>query len=140
MAALSFRRSILSLFIAGFVATLLFHQTVAGIWYLLHMSPNPPFDFRPTAPFGVPKVWSLAFWGGLWGIVYGWVENRFPDGLKYWIAAIVFGALAPTLFGRIVIAPLRGAGINLTLASLWRGFLINGVWAFGVAAILRWRP
>ena len=138
--ALSFRHSILSLFIAGFVATILFHQTVSGIWYIAHMSPNPPFDFKPIPPLGVPRIWSLAFWGGVWGIVYGWVENRFPDGAKYWIAAIIFGALAPTLFGRLVIAPLKGAAINLSLPGLWRGFQINGAWGLGVAAVLRWRP
>lgn len=134
-----FRHSVLSLFIAGFLATMIFHQAVAGLWYIGGMAPTPPYNFHPTAPFGVPQIWSLAFWGGVWGILYGWVENKFPSGAPYWIAAIVFGAIAPTLFGRIVVAPIKHLPIDLALPGLIRGFEINGVWGLGVAAFLRWR-
>src|SRR5258708_30388229 len=103
--ALSFRHSIASLFIAGFIATIVFHQAVFSVWYLMGTVPNPPFNFARTAPFGVPAIWSLAFFGGLWGIAYGWVENKFPDGAMYWIAAQIFGALRPTLVGRLILAP-----------------------------------
>ncbi|HEX9463884.1 MAG TPA: hypothetical protein VGB82_14895 [Alphaproteobacteria bacterium] len=137
--ALSFRHSIASLFIAGFIATIVFHQAVFSVWYLMGTVPNPPFNFARTAPFGVPAIWSLAFFGGLWGIAYGWVENKFPDGAMYWIAALIFGALGPTLVGRLIVAPLKGQPIVLDF-SLWRGFLINGVWGLGTAALLRWRP
>lgn len=135
-----FRHSLLSLFLAGFLATIIFHQAVAGLWFLTGMAPNPPYNFTPTAPLGVPAIWSLAFWGGLWGIVYGWVENKFPVGAKYWIAAILFGAIFPTLFSRIVVSPLKGQAIDLALPALWRGFQINAAWGLGVAAFLRWRP
>lgn len=134
-----FRHSVVSLFIAGFLATMIFHQAVAGLWYIIHLSPNPPYDFHPTAPFGVPHIWSLAFWGGVWGILYGWVENKFPSGALFWIAAIVFGAIAPTLVAFIVVAPLKHLPINLALPRLIRGFEINGAWGLGVAAFLRWR-
>ena len=138
-APFGFRHSPLSLFIAGFLATMIFHQAVAGVWYLTGVVPNPPFNFHPTAPFGVPKIWSLALWGGAWGVVFGWVEAKVPDGLKFWVAAILIGAIVPTLFGRIVIAPIRHVPINLALTSLYRGFEINGAWGLGVAAFLRWR-
>jgi hypothetical protein len=138
--ALSFRHSVAALFIAGFIATIIFHQAVAGVWYLMGVVPRPPFNFAPTAPLGVPAIWSLAFWGGVWGILYGWVENKFPSGAMYWIAAAVFGALGPTLVGRIVVAPIKGQPIDLNMVGLLRGFLINGVWGLGTAALLRWRP
>ena len=56
-------------FVAGFVATLLFHQS---LWYLFNQlgvippdRPAWPVDALP--PLGVPSVISKAFWGGLWG-------------------------------------------------------------------------
>ena len=57
-------------FIAGFASTLMFHQ---GMLMLLHsagLAPNMPFVLQPTQPLGVPEVYSLAFWGGAWGIVF----------------------------------------------------------------------
>jgi hypothetical protein len=138
--ALPLRHSPVHLFIAGFIAVLVFHQGWSTIMYLGGFSPNQPFSFRATAPFGVPQIWSIAFWAGVWGIVYGLVENRFPSGWQYWAAAFVFGALAPTLFGRFVLAPLRGQPINWDLIGAWRGFLSNGVWGLGTAVLLRWRP
>ena len=138
--ALKLRNSLLSLFIAGFLSVLVFHQGFLTLWYLWGMTSNPPFPMRATAPFGVPQIWSYAFWGGVWGLVFGFVASRWPAGAKYWIGAILFGALAPTLFGRLVLPLLRGESMNFELPTLWRGLLINGVWGLGAAVVLRWRP
>lgn len=137
--ALSFRHSIFSLFAAGFISVLVFHQGLATLWYLVGITPNAPFSVRPVPPFGVPQIWSVAFWAGIWGIVYGLVAGRFADGRKYWIVAFAFGAIVPTLFGRLVIAPLRGLPANWDLVALSRVMLINGVWGLGTATLLRWR-
>ncbi len=136
------RHTPLNLFIAGAIAVLVFHQGWASLMHVAGWSPNPPFNFRPTAPFGVPQIWSIAFWGGVWGLVYGLVAARLPQRNEpmYWIVAFLFGALALTLFGRFVLAPLRGQPINWDLIGAWRGFLINGIWGLGTAALLRWRP
>ena len=43
---------------------------------------------RPVPPFRVPQFISLAFWGGVWGIVFVLVERavaRSPGG--YWVGA-----------------------------------------------------
>ena len=132
----------LNLFIAGAIAVLVFHQGWASLMHLGGFSPNPPFNFRPTQPFGVPQIWSVVFWGGIWGIVYGLVAACAPQRgeAMHWIVAFLFGALALTLFGRFVLAPLRGQPINWDLIGAWRGFLINGIWGLGTAALLRWRP
>lgn len=137
---LPLRHSPVHLFIAGFIAVLVFHQGWATLMYLGGFTANQPFSFRPTAPFGVPQIWSISFWAGIWGIVFGLVAYRYPHGWKYWVAAFLFGALAPTLFGRFVLAPLRGAPINWDLIGAWRGYLINGIWGLGTALLLRWRP
>jgi hypothetical protein len=67
-------------FIAGFLATVIFHQlTLAFLWWA-GIAPFAPFSMAATLPFGVPAVISLAFWGGVWGIIFGLVDNRFPRG------------------------------------------------------------
>ena len=67
-------------FCAGFLAVLIFHQGVILLMYGGGLVPNPPFPMRPVPPFGVPQVISLAFWGGVWGILIGAIASarRFP--------------------------------------------------------------
>lgn len=54
-------------FIAGFAATLVFHQGVLWLMYQAGTVARAPWNMAPVPPFGVPAVVSLAFWGGLWG-------------------------------------------------------------------------
>jgi hypothetical protein len=35
---------------------------------------------QPTPPLGVAQVWSLAFWGGVWGVALAAVLRRYVDG------------------------------------------------------------
>ncbi|WP_199320756.1 hypothetical protein [Leptolyngbya sp. FACHB-261] len=79
-------------FAAGFLAVLLFHQPLLGLLHAIALSPRAPYPIQPTAPFGVPQIWSLAFWGGIWGIVFAALAPRFAQGNRYWLAALIFGA------------------------------------------------
>ena len=56
-------------FIAGFASTLVFHQGVLWLLYAGGFSPRAPWNMAPVPPLNVPAVVSLAFWGGVWGIV-----------------------------------------------------------------------
>ncbi|HXM75373.1 MAG TPA: hypothetical protein VN971_01220, partial [Thermoanaerobaculia bacterium] len=98
-----------------------------------------------TPPLGVPAVLSLAFWGGLWGILLWYVIARAKGakGLKgmtrYWILALLFGALAPTAVAFFIVFPLKGQPVaggwqpNILAGAL----LLNGAWGIGVALLLR---
>ena len=61
-------------FVAAAIAVLTFHQ---GMWALLHllnlpgMGMPPPYPIAPVPPWGVPRIVDLAFWGGLYGILFG---------------------------------------------------------------------
>lgn len=125
-------------FVAGFVAVLVFHQATIGILYVLGVIGAPPYPLAPVPPFGVPSVINQAFWGGVWGIVFALVERRFPRGGGYWLAALLFGALAPTLVLWFVVAPLKGlpAGPPLS-ARILIGPIVNGAWGIGTALGLR---
>ena len=66
------RRSALG-FAAGFLSVLVFHQTFLTLLHAMGMTSFAPFPLRPTAPFGIPQIVSLAWWGGIWGSAsHGW--------------------------------------------------------------------
>lgn len=126
-------------FAAGFVSTLVFHQGVILVFHLLGAFPRAPWSLAPTAPFGVPSVISLSFWAGVWGIVL-WPALRGAAGAAYWIRAIVLGAIGPSAVALFIVFPLKGGAF----AAGWEpkviigALIVNGVWGFGLALLLRW--
>ena len=126
-------------FIAGFLATLTFHQVGLALLWWAGVAPFGPFSMIATQPFGVPAVISLAFWGGVWGILFGLVDVSFPRGSGYWLTAFLFGAIVPTLVALLVVLPLKGRplGGGWQPALLVTAFLINGIWGIGTGLILK---
>ena len=129
-------------FIAGFFATLIFHQFALELLWRAGVAPFAPFSMAATHPFGVPAVFSLACWGGVWGIVFGLVDNRFPTNGGYWAGAFLFDAIFPTLVALFVVLPLKGGPIGDGWhAPLWlTALLINGAWGVGTGLILKGLP
>ena len=80
----------------------------------------------------MPLLWSLAFWGGVWGIVLAATLARL-DGARLIVAATVFGAVAPTLVAWFVVAPLKGqpAAAGWIPAAMAIGPIVNGAWGLG---------
>jgi hypothetical protein len=128
------QRALLS-FLAAFLATLVFHQPMVWLLHQMHVIPVAAYAMTPVPPFGIPKVISLAFWGGVWGIVMIPVIAR-ARGAAYWLAAIAFGAVLPTLVGNLVISPLRGKPMG-TGAAILIGFAVNAAWGLGTAIFYR---
>ncbi len=126
-------------FIAGFLATLVFHQLALWLLWRAGIAPFAPFSMAPTHPFGVPAVMSLAFWGGVWGIAYALIDTRFPKGIGYWLAALLFGAIVPSAVALLVVLPLKGhpAGGGWHAPLLITAFAVNGAWGVGTGLILR---
>jgi len=130
---------ILSGFIAGFLATLSFHQLSVWVLWTVGLAPFAPFSMAVTKPFGIPAVISLAAWGGIWGILFALIHRRFPAGGGYWAAAFLFGAVFPSLVVLLVVLPLKGRplGGGWHPPLLLTAFLINGAWGVGAGLILR---
>ena len=126
-------------FAAGFVATLVFHQGALAVLNGIGYIDAPPFPRRPTPPFGVPAVWSLAFWGGVWGLVYVVAERWFPRSAGYWAAAILFGAVLPSLVAWLVVFPLKGVAVagGFRASYLVTALAVNGAWGLGTGLFLR---
>ena len=80
-------------FIAGFLAVLIFHQS---LWYVLNLvglipPDRPAWPLDPIPPYGVPSVISKAFWGGVWGAVLAPVLQN--------LRGLPIGGLGPRGFG-----------------------------------------
>jgi len=112
-------------FLAGALAVPLAHHPVLAAFYAAGIAPYRPYSFQPTQPFGVPQVISLSFWGGVWGLVLGLVLSRIQTPRIWWIVAIVFGAVAPTLVAGLVVAPLKGQHMHPTPALAILGLCVN---------------
>jgi hypothetical protein len=128
-------------FIAGFFATLMFHQLALWLLWQAGIAPFAPFLMAPTHPFGIPAVMSLAFWGGVWGIAYALIDGRFPNGAGYWLAALLFGGIAPSAVALLVVLPLKGhpVGGGWHAPLLLTAFIVDAAWGIGTGLILRWR-
>jgi hypothetical protein len=122
-------------FLAGFLATLVFHQGVIALFWLAGVIPAAPWDMTPAPPLGVPKVLSLAFWGGVWGLPVWWLIRRWRSA-GHWLAALVAGAVGPTAVAMLLVFPLKGLDVNTT--TVIGGLIVNGAWGIGVACFMRW--
>jgi hypothetical protein len=125
-------------FIAGFLAVLIFHQPVLALLTSVGLAMTAVYSTQSTAPFGVPQILSLSFWGGVWGVAFALVEGRIPRGAAYWFYAFLFGAIFPTLVAWFIVAPMKGQPLagGWEAARMLTAVLINGAWGLGTAFLL----
>ena len=126
-------------FAAGFLSVLVFHQGMVALLHATGAVSNAPFSMRPTRPLGIPQMWSLAFWGGVWAIALSWVEPRFPRGAAYWVLGLLFGAIGPSLVAWFVVLPLKGGAVaaGWHVSRLAVGLAVNGAWGLGCVLLFR---
>ena len=126
-------------FLSGFLATLTFHQITVWILWTATLIPFGPYKMTATAPWGIPAVFSLALWGGVWGIILGLILDRSKRRFAYWVKAFGFGAIFPSLVALLIVLPLKGH----PLAGNWHWpliaavFFINGMWGIGTGFFLK---
>ena len=130
-------KRVLLAFVAGFLATLIFHQPVLAALHAAGIAPKPAYNMAPVPPFSVPSVISLAFRGGVWGIIMIPIIARIGNEAAYWIAAILFGAILPTLVAAFVVAPLKHQPMPHTPAMAVIGLSVNAAWGLGTALLYR---
>ena len=98
--------------------------------------PFMPFNMAPTKPFGVPAVVSLAFFGGLWGVVIAKLVMK-SSPAKQLMKWIIYGAIGPTAIAIVLVFPLKGIHFNPRIVPA--GLLLNGVWGLGCYLIMQIR-
>src|SRR5689334_21730013 len=94
-------------FVSGAISVLIFHQGAAAFLHAIGMTPRAPYSMTATAPFGIPALWSIAFWGGVWGVVLAATLQHLRDA-AFVVSAVIFGAVLPTLVAWLIVAPLKG--------------------------------
>lgn len=120
-------------FVAGYAATLVFHQGTLWLLSLLGLMNVAIYKTDPVGPLQIPAIMSLSFWAGIWGILLVLFLQKTKDRFPVYPAAIVFGALGPSLVALAIVFPLKGgefmAGWNPKI--LLGALIINGAWGFG---------
>lgn len=122
-------------FIAAVLAVLTFHQGMIQLLASLGLGQGAWFNTSPVPPFGVPRIVSLCFWGGLYGAVFGLMARRFT--LPLWVCGLILGVIA-SLVGMFLVAWIRGAPIanNWMAGPIVRSLVINGAWGIGTGLFL----
>jgi hypothetical protein len=135
--AMTLLKTLIVGFIAGFIATLIFHQGVWFVLYQIHLIPpeRPPWPVDPVPPFGVPSVISKAFWGGVWGAALAPLLDRFR-GATYWASWILVGGVLLSLTGIYLVTSIKGEPIPPPWPRFLYAFIANGAWGLGTALFL----
>jgi hypothetical protein len=136
--AMPFVRLVIIGFIAGFVAVLVFHQS---LWFLLNLAglipaDRPAWPLDPIPPYGLPSVISKAFWGGVWGAVLAPLLQGLR-GPSYWAGWVLIGAVVLSLVAFFVVPPIRGEPIPALWPRFLAALLVNAAWGFGTALFLK---
>ena len=129
-------------FIAGFLSVLIFHQPMLIVLKAISIAPEKvtPYAMAATVPFGIPRVFSLAFWGGIWGpilaIAVTWTKEK---GLSYWLSGLIIGALGPSLVNWFVVLPLKGepVGGGWAIPGVLTALFVNAAWGVGTVLLCR---
>lgn len=119
-------------FLSGALSVVLFHQGAAALLHALEITPHAPYSMQPTRPFDVPVLWSIIFWGGVWGAVLAATLAR-VERARLVLAATLFGIIFPTLVAWFVVAPLKGQPMAAGFAPVGMavGLIVNGSWGLG---------
>ena len=125
-------------FIAGFIATLVFHQSMVALLDAAGLMPAAikPWSFDPVLPLAVPAVISKAFWGGLWAIMLGFLLRN-TSGAGYWLSWTLLGAVALSLVAIFVVPVLKGQPVPAFMERFPVYALVNAAWGFGTALLLK---
>ena len=121
---------------AGALSHLIFQGGLGAVYYAADMIPALPWSLKPVPPFGVPVSLNLAFWAGLWGIVYALLEPRLTARFGRVAGGLAIG-VAALLARWFIVLPLKGAavaeGLQPNAVVVYVGFhLIFGI---GLAVI-----
>jgi hypothetical protein len=121
--------------VAGAISILLFQQTSLQILYWIGLAPQAAFRLAHVPPFNMPMVVSLAFWGAVYGGLFGLISRQLP-GRIYWYG-LPLGAFA-LFMSWFVFLPLKGLPIAFggTTAPMIRSAMSYLLWGMGVTVLL----
>jgi hypothetical protein len=118
-AAADLPRWLLAGLASGVVSVLVFQHGALGLLQMLGLR-------------GMPVLWPLAIWGGMWGALLAAALGRF-EGKRLVIGAAIFGAVLPTLAALAWVAPLQGQPVvtGVVPLAILAAAAVNGAWGLG---------
>lgn len=136
-------------FVAGMIAVLVFHQ---GAIFLLktigmlpptsqiyNMSPLPN-GLPPVASFfksigfaGWPVLFNQMFWGGLLGAIFGAIHHKLPGGVMI-IKGLIYGLIVVVLSNWIIVPLIKSQALfaGFVTQRMLAGALIQAAFGIGV--------
>ena len=93
-------------FVAGFLATVIFHQLALALLWDIGMAPAGSFSDGRDSTVGRAGGFFVGFLGRVWQILFALVQRRFPPSCAYWVAAFLFGAILPSVVALMLVLPL----------------------------------
>ncbi len=122
-------------FVAGALAIIVFHQLMIFILTQVGLIQGNIYSMRPIPPWGVPQILNQMFWGGLWGVVFAALADRFPQHWPLVLIGALFGLLGPLMVAWFVVAPIKGLPIAVGWAPsrMLAGALIQASFGIGIA-------
>jgi hypothetical protein len=122
---------------AGALSHLIFQGLLGAAYHAAGIIPGLPWSLRPVPPWGVPLSVNLAFWAGLWGVLYAAVEPRLSARFGRIAGGVLFG-VAPLLIRWFIILPLKGQpvveGFEPKAMGVYIGFHL--IFGLGLAILL----
>ncbi len=126
-------------FLAGFASVFVFSNGAIALYDAAGVAvPFPPWSMTAVPPLGVPLTVSAAFFGGLWGSLYSFVERRLTSWLGWLGGGLVFGVL-PLVVLWFVVFPLKGIplGGGFTALGVQQGVVLHAAFGLGLALFFR---
>lgn len=107
---MNFIKAIVLGFIAGAIATVTIHEVIS--WLFLNYWTGwdrPSWNMEPVSnslypDLLMPQIASDAFWGGLWGSLFGLILGARPEGMMT-IRGAILGIFLPALIGVFIAIP-----------------------------------
>jgi hypothetical protein len=124
-------------FVFGALAVLLFHQPALALLHSVGFTANAPYSMKATQPWAIPQIWSIAFWGGAWGVLLAAATHRMRGGALI-AASTLFGLVLPTLAAWFIVAAMKGQPLaaGLEPKAMAVGLIVNAAWGLGVGIAL----
>ena len=127
-------------FAAGFLSHLVIEGALGAGLYAAGLIPSLPWSLTLVPPLGVPRSLSLAFWAGLFGVLYVLLEPWLTARLGRWQGGLLYGLVVPLSVDWFIVLPLKGHGIGggFHPAAVPIDIALNAALGLGAVAIFWW--
>lgn len=122
-------------FAAGALSHVVFQGALGTAYHAAGLIPGLPWSLDPVAPFGVPRSASLAFWAGLWGVLFSALQPQLGPRLGVLGSSLAL-AMAALLVRWLVVLPLKGDAIAEGFVPQAMLVFIGFHLAFGIGVTL----